>query len=168
VPSTGKLSNSVAIVTAAGAGIGEAIAKMFAREGAAVALVDINADDLRRVETEIVGAGGRVHALRVDVTRSQDVSAMVQEVVKRFGTVDILINAAGGFHRLAPITDISDEEWNRVIDLNLKSAFYCSRAVAPIMIVPSGLRRSCETTDRISSRARVASSASRCASRSMR
>lgn len=132
--SNGKLSNSVAIVTAAGAGIGEAIAKTFAREGAAVALVDINAEDLRRVEGEIAGAGGSAHAMPVDVTRSQDVAAMVENVVKRFGTVDILVNAAGGFHRLAPITEISDEEWNRVIDLNLKSTFYCSRAVAPIMM----------------------------------
>lgn len=132
--STGKLSESVAIVTAAGAGIGEEIARAFAREGAAVALVDINEADVRRVQGEITAAGGRGHALRVDVTRSQEVAAMVRNVLERFGTVDILVNAAGGFHRLAPITDITDEEWDRVIDLNLKSTFYCSRAVAPIMM----------------------------------
>lgn len=132
--STDRLSESVAIITAAGAGIGEAIAKTFAREGAAVVLVDINESDARRVEAEITAAGARAHAMRVDVTHSQEVSSMVQRVLERFGTVDILVNAAGGFHRLAPITDITDEEWDRVIDLNLKSTFYCSRAVVPIMM----------------------------------
>ena len=132
--STGRLAGSVAIVTAAGQGIGEAIAKTFAREGAAVALVDIALAEAQRVEGEIAAAGGRAQVFRTDVTRSPDVAKMVQDVLGPFGTVDVLVNAAGGFHQLAPITDISDEEWDRVIDLNLKSAFYCSRAVASIMM----------------------------------
>lgn len=83
---------------------------------------------------EIESAGGIALVLQADVTRSPEVAAMVKSVLDRFGTVDILVNAAGGFHRLAPITDIADEEWERVIDLNLKTAFFCARAVAPIMI----------------------------------
>jgi len=131
---TGKLSGLTAIVTAAGQGLGEAIAKTYAREGAAVAVVDINLPEAQRVGAEIEAAGGSALVLQADVTRSQEVTAMVKAVVDRWGTVDILVNGAGGFHRLAPITDISEEEWDRVIDLNLKTAFLCTKAVAAIMI----------------------------------
>lgn len=130
----GRLSGSIAIVTAAGQGIGEAIAKAFAGEGAAVAVVDINGAESGRVGAEIEAAGGTALVLQADVTRSNEVAAMVNAVLERWGTVDILVNAAGGFHRLAPITDITDEEWERVIDLNLKSAFLCARAVVPVMM----------------------------------
>ena len=129
---TGRLSGSIAIVTAAGQGLGEAIAKTFAREGARIAVVDINLPEAKRVGAEIEAAGGSALVLQADVTRSQEVAAMVKAVVDRWGTVDILVNAAGGFHRLAPITDISDEEWDRVIELNLKTAFLCTKAVAGI------------------------------------
>jgi 3-oxoacyl-[acyl-carrier protein] reductase len=128
------LAGSIAIVTAAGQGLGEAIAKTFAGEGASVALVDINLAEAKRVGGEIEAAGGSALVLQADVTHSQEVAAVVKAVLERWGTVDILVNAAGGFHRLAPITDITDEEWERVIDLNLKSAFFCARAVTPIMM----------------------------------
>jgi len=131
---TGKLSGATAIVTAAGQGLGEAIAKTFAREGARVAVVDINLPEAQRVGAEIEAAGGSALVLQADVTRAQEVTAMVKAVVDRWGTVDILVNGAGGFHRLAPITDISEEEWDRVINLNLKTAFLCTKAVAGIMI----------------------------------
>ncbi|MBI4205317.1 MAG: SDR family oxidoreductase [Betaproteobacteria bacterium] len=131
---SGRLAGSIAIVTAAGQGIGEAIAKTFAGEGASVTLVDINLAEAKRVGAEIEAAGGAALVLKADVTRSAEVAAMVKAVLDRFGTVDILVNAAGGFHRFAPITEITDEEWERVIDLNLKTAFFCARAVAPIMI----------------------------------
>ena len=131
---SGRLTGSVAIVTAAGQGIGEAIAKTFAREGASVAAVDINRAEAERVAREIAAAGGDVIALETDVTRTDRVKAMVDAVLERWRTVDILVNAAGGFHRLAPITDITDEEWDRVITVNLKSTFLCSRAVAPTMM----------------------------------
>jgi 3-oxoacyl-[acyl-carrier protein] reductase len=130
----GRLAGSVAIVTAAGQGLGEAIAKLFAGEGAKVAATDINAAEVRRVAAEIEAEGGTALALHCDVTRMQDVKDMVKTVLERWGTVDVLVNAAGGFHRLAPITDISEEEWDHVITLNLKSAFLCSQAVAPVMM----------------------------------
>jgi 3-oxoacyl-[acyl-carrier protein] reductase len=131
---TGRLSGSIAIVTAAAQGLGETIAKTFAREGASVAIVDINLPELTRVGAEIEAAGGAVLVQRADVTRAEEVDAMVNAVLKRWGTIDILVNAAGGFHRFAPITDIAEEEWDRVITLNLKTAFLCSRAVAKTMI----------------------------------
>lgn len=130
----GRLSGSVAIVTAAGQGLGEAIARLFAGEGAKVALADVNDGEVRRVASEIEAEGGTALALKVDVTRAQEVKAMVGTVLERWRTVDILVNAAGGFHRLAPITDITEEEWDRVITLNLKTAFLCSQAVAGLMM----------------------------------
>jgi NAD(P)-dependent dehydrogenase (short-subunit alcohol dehydrogenase family) len=130
----GRLQGKVALVTAAGQGLGEAISKIFAAEGAAVAVTDINQAEVERVAKEIEGAGGRALALKVDATRSQEVTSMVGKVLERWSTVDILLNAAGGFFRFAPITDISEEEWDRVIELNLKTTFLCSQAVAPTMM----------------------------------
>ena len=130
----GRLSGLTAIVTAAAQGLGEEISKTLAREGASVAIVDINLPELKRVGAEIEAAGGSTLVLQADVTRSQDVAGMVKAVLDRWGTVDILVNAAGGFHRFAPITDISEEEWDRVITLNLKTAFLCTREVAKTMI----------------------------------
>lgn len=129
----GRLTGAVAIVTAAGQGIGESIARLFAREGAAVALVDLNREEAERVSRAIAEAGGRSIVRPTDVTNTKAVTEMVQSVVDELGTVDILVNAAGGFHQLAPITEITDEEWDRVITLNLKTCFLCSRAVVPIM-----------------------------------
>jgi 3-oxoacyl-[acyl-carrier protein] reductase len=130
----GRLSGSTAIVTAAGQGLGETIAKTLAREGASVAIVDINLPEVTRVGAEIEAAGGSALVLHADVTRSQEVEGMVKAVLDRWGTVDILVNAAGGFHRFAPITDIAEEEWDRVVNLNLKTAFLCTKAVARTMM----------------------------------
>ena len=130
----GRLAGEVAIVTAGGQGIGETISKTFAREGARVAVVDINREETERVSKEIEASGGKALSLVVDCTKTQAVDDMVKKVVDTFGTVDILVNAAGGFHQLAAITDITDEEWDRVITLNLKTCFLCSRAAARVMI----------------------------------
>jgi len=129
-----RLKGAVAIVTAAGQGLGEAIAKMFAAEGAAVAVVDINLAEARRVGAEIEAEGGKPLVIQADVTRAQEVRGMVGKVLDCWHTVDILVNAAGGFHRFAPITEISEEEWDRVITVNLKTTFLCSQAVASVMM----------------------------------
>jgi NAD(P)-dependent dehydrogenase (short-subunit alcohol dehydrogenase family) len=131
---SGRLKGSTAIVTGASAGIGEAIAKTFAREGAAVAIASTNIAEARRVAAEIEAGGGSVLVLKTDVTRSDEVDRMVQAVLDRWGTIDILVNAVGGWRKLAPVTEIAEEEWDRIITLNLKSAFLCTRAVARIMI----------------------------------
>ena len=136
----GRLAGDVAIVTAGGAGIGEAIARIFAREGATVAVVDISTADADRVAAEIASAGGKAFAMTVDVTKPDKVDAMVADVVKRCGTVDILLNGAGGWTRIQPLVEIPDEEWLRLIELNLHSAFYCTRAVVKVMIENGGGR----------------------------
>lgn len=130
----GRLSGAVAVVTGASAGIGEAIAKTFAREGASVAIVARNPAEIRRVAAEIEAAGGAALAVPADVTRAEDVSAMVDAVVKRWGGIEILVNGVGGWVKLAPVTEIEEEEWDRVITLNLKSAFLCIRAVSRVMM----------------------------------
>lgn len=127
-------ASSVAIVTAAGQGIGETIARRFAQAGGRVAVVDIDEAKARRVAADITSSGGAALPLATDVTSSSDVAAMVRDVTARWNHVDVLINGAGGFDRLAPIIDITDEEWMRVVNLNLTSAFLCARAVAPIMM----------------------------------
>ncbi len=131
---SGRLAGAVAIVTAAGQGLGESISKTFAREGASVALVDINLAEATRVCAEIEAAGGKALVLQTDVTDAAAVANMVKTVVGRFGTVDILVNAAGGFTKFAPITEITEEDWDRVIKLNLKSAFLCTREAVKVMM----------------------------------
>ncbi len=131
---TGRLAGETAIVVAAGQGLGEEISKRFAQEGARVAVVDMNFEQAKRVASEIGAGGGAALALKADATRKQEVTAMVKAVLDKWGTVDILVNAAGGFHQFAPITEITEEEWDRVINVNLKSAFLCAQAVAQTMI----------------------------------
>jgi 3-oxoacyl-[acyl-carrier protein] reductase len=130
----GRLAGSIAIVTGASAGIGEAIALTFAREGASVAIVSRNLTEAKRVGAEVEKAGVPALVIQADVTQSKEVDAMVQAVLTKWGTVDILVNGVGGWQRLAEITDIDEEEWDRTITLNLKSAFLCVRAVSKIMI----------------------------------
>lgn len=90
-----ELNGKVGIVTGAGGGIGEGIAHVFAREGASVVVMDRNQDGARRVADAIVGQGGKAISFCADVTRSDQIAAMVAETVKQFGTVDILVNNAG-------------------------------------------------------------------------
>lgn len=132
--STHTLTNDRALVTAAGQGLGEEIAKTLARAGAHMLLADINTAEAERVAREINANGGSAVAFQADVTRALEVAALMRFAEERWGGIDILVNAAGGFHRFAPITEIPEDEWDRVITLNLKSAFLCAQAVAKGMM----------------------------------
>jgi NAD(P)-dependent dehydrogenase (short-subunit alcohol dehydrogenase family) len=129
-----KLFGQSAIVTGAAGGIGEAIAKILAFEGASVAVTDINIHGAKRVESEIQQNGGLALAIQFDVTRSQEVTKMARQVLDRWGGIDILVNNAGGFNKLSPLLEIPEDEWDLVIAFNLKSVFLCCQALAKHMM----------------------------------
>jgi 3-oxoacyl-[acyl-carrier protein] reductase len=125
-----RFRDRVAIVTGGAAGIGRAASLAFAREGAAVAVVDLNGAD--GVAGEIDEAGGRAAAFAIDVARAADVEAMVDGVVARFGRIDVLVNNAG-IGGPGAIETLTEEEWDRTLAVDLKAHFLTCRAVVPIM-----------------------------------
>jgi 3-oxoacyl-[acyl-carrier protein] reductase len=127
-----KLKDRVAIVTGAARGIGRAIALTFVREGAKVALVDVDKEKLGILKNEIEKKKGNVITIPCDITKSSEVRAMVDQVRKSFGRVDILVNNAGIIRR-GTIETVTEEDWDRVIEVNLKGTFNCCKAVAGIM-----------------------------------
>ena len=128
-----RLENKVAVVTGAGRGIGRGIALALAGEGASVVVADIRYEDARGVAAEVRGLGRESLAVKVDVTKSSEVKRMVERALARFGGVDILVNNAG-IIRVGNVVDISEKDWDDVLDVNLKGVFLCSKAVAPHMV----------------------------------
>ena len=129
------LQGKVALVTGAGSriGIGRAIARAFAARGAIVAANDVVAKDLEQTVTELHEAGAEASAHVADVANRAAVSAMVNEVEKKHGRIDVLVSNAGIAKR-APFASMSEDEFRRTLDVNLGGAFNCARAVAPGMI----------------------------------
>jgi len=127
-----KLKDRVAIVTGAARGIGKAIALTFVREGARVALIDVDRDQLDLVKNEISKNKGEALSLPCDITQSSQVKEMVNQVQEAFGRVDILVNNAGIIRR-GTIETVTEEDWDRVIEVNLKGTFNCCKAVFGIM-----------------------------------
>lgn len=127
------LSGKIAIVTGSARGMGEAVAKKLAHHGAFVYVTDINLNGIERVAREIVGDGGRAKAVHMDVTDYKQVVRLVDEAVKENGRIDILVNNAGILRRHESIVDISEEDWELVMNVNVKGVFNCSKAVLPKM-----------------------------------
>jgi len=123
-----KVKEKVVVVTGAGRGIGRTTAKLLASEGARVAVWDVDASAADTVVAEIMQAGGEALSARVDVTSRGEVQQAVQTVLDRWGQVDVLINNAG-ITKDAQLTKMSEEAWDRVIDVNLKGVFNCTQAV---------------------------------------
>lgn len=129
------LTGKVALVTGASSGIGRATAELLANCGAAVAVnYHSNEAGAAAAVKSITEAGGRAVALRADVKRADDVHELVNTTVREFGPVDVLVNNAGSLVERLRILELTEERWDEVIDLNLKSAFLCSQAVAAAMI----------------------------------
>lgn len=130
-----KLKDRVALCTAAaGAGIGQATARMFAREGANLVVTDVHLERCQTVASAITNDFGvKVLPVKCDVTSREDVERAVQKTMERFGRIDILFNNAGT-NRPAQIVDITDENWDLVINTCLRGTFFCCRAVLPIMM----------------------------------
>src|SRR4051812_1447471 len=123
------LKNQTAIVTGAATGIGEAIATRLAAAGATVAIADLDADAAAGAASSIQGA----FPVQMDVTSAASVGAAVEQVLARTGRIDILVNNAGVAGKAAPITEQSEEDWNRIIAVNMTGPFHCMRAVLPQM-----------------------------------
>ncbi|HXV38774.1 MAG TPA: SDR family oxidoreductase [Nitrosopumilaceae archaeon] len=124
-----KLSGKVAIVTGGSRGIGKAVAKIFVQEGAHVTITSKDPDRLEKAANEI----GNVFFIPGDIRNENDVSNVVKKTVDKFGRIDILVNNAGIFPQVKPLHQISDKEWNEVIDVNLTGQFRFTRAVIPFM-----------------------------------
>ncbi len=129
------LGGRVALVTGAGAGIGRVTAQLLGGRGAAVALFDMNEERLRATATEMAASGIRVLALQGSATDSADCNAAAATCFDHFDRIDILVNNVGGsLIPVMPMWEVSDEQWNLMMDLNLKSAFNFCRAVVPHML----------------------------------
>jgi NAD(P)-dependent dehydrogenase (short-subunit alcohol dehydrogenase family) len=132
-PLTGALRDRVAIVTGGAGGLGRAIARRFAVAGARVALADIRLEAAREAAKELATLGPGAIGLGCDVSRPDDVDAIVRDVMSAFGRIDILVNNAGFMGRVAPLWELKVEDWNAVMAVDLTSVFLVTRAVMPHM-----------------------------------
>ena len=127
------LKNKIVIVTGSRRGIGKVIALRLAKAGANVVVSDINIDDCNKVVEEIKTIGGNALAVKADISNPEEVKNVVKSTVKRFGKVDILVNNAGVYMQ-KPFTDVAEQDFDKILDINLKGVFLCSKAVVPEMI----------------------------------
>jgi NAD(P)-dependent dehydrogenase (short-subunit alcohol dehydrogenase family) len=128
----GRLENKCALITGGASGIGLATVRLFAEEGAAVVIADINIEQGKQVEHEVQQAGGKAVFVPCDVTRTEDCQRAVKTAVEQFGRLDILFNNAGMIRR-ADVIGTTEDEWDRVMDVNVKSIFLMSKYAVPVM-----------------------------------
>ena len=127
-----RLEGQVAIVTGAGQGIGRAIALTLAKEGAAVVVNDINLDSAKKVADEIKSLGSQALPIKADVSKADEVNKLVNETLDNCKKIDILVNNAG-WSNLIPAIELTETQWDTIVDINLKGQFLCSQAVAKQM-----------------------------------
>ena len=132
---TFDFGGAVVAITGAATGIGAALARSFAAAGAAVWILDVEAEGGERLATDISASasGGTATFRHCDVTSTPAVTAVFEEIARRHPSLDALVNNAGGFWQQRGIEETSDEDWDRVMDLNLKGVFLCSRAAVPLL-----------------------------------
>ncbi|MGQ0760711.1 MAG: SDR family NAD(P)-dependent oxidoreductase [Acidobacteriota bacterium] len=128
------MHDKVALITGASSGIGRATAEAFAAKGAKVVLAARREDELASIVSEIEAQGGKATAVKTDVSQAKDVERMVAHAIDTFGRLDFAVNNAGIEGRLANIVDLSEEEWDKVLDINLKGNFLCLRYEARAML----------------------------------
>ena len=135
----GSYTGKVAFVTGGASGIGRATALAFAREGASVAVADISEQGNQETARTIEELGGRAIAVRCDVTRTEDVKAALDKTVEAFGRLDFAFNNAGIEPRkVAPTAEYDEEEWNRIININLRGVFLCMKHEIPLILKQGG------------------------------
>ncbi|WP_046721686.1 SDR family NAD(P)-dependent oxidoreductase [Heyndrickxia coagulans] len=128
-------TDRIALITGAGSesGIGFSTAKELSRRGATVILADINEEGVNHTAKKIQETGGKAFPVVLDVTKLQDVKRMTKEINEKYGRIDILINNAG-ISRPTKVTEITEEEWNLIFDINMKGVFFLTQAILPYMI----------------------------------
>ncbi len=129
-----RLAGKVAVVTGAASGMGEQIAKSFAREGAKVVAADLNVEGLERVVQEIRAAGGEAVAVKCNVALEDDVQRMIDTAVEQYGTLDVLVNNAGIMDNMVPAHELTDELWDRVLAVNTTGPMRAIRKALPIFM----------------------------------
>lgn len=133
LPAMTGISDKVAVVTGAGAGIGRAISIALAKKGAKVVASDINAETVAATVRAIEALGARGESIQTDVSKSASVASMFERALARFGSIDIMVNNAGVISNIN-IVDLSEEEWDRVHSVNLRGTFLCTKTAAKLMI----------------------------------
>jgi 3-oxoacyl-[acyl-carrier protein] reductase len=127
------LTDRVAIITGGAVGMGRAMARKFAEEGCSIIISDISESSGKRTVDEVSKLGIEAIFVRCDVTDNNQVQNMVDSVIRKFGKIDILVNNAGALGTMWSLEDVTEEDWDRILDLNLKSVFLCCKAVVPHM-----------------------------------
>ena len=134
----GSFAGKVAVVTGAASGIGRAAALAFAREGANVVVADVSEQGNQETARMIEALGARALAVRCDVTRAADVKAALDKGVEAFGRLDFAFNNAGVEQPVTPAADLTEEEWDRIVDINLRGVFLCMKYEIPFMLKQGG------------------------------
>ena len=133
-----KLENKVAIVTGAGSGMGKAIAGLFAKEGAKVIASDINETGVKDLIASSGDIAGEIVFSQTDVSSRNQVEAMIDLAVNKYGKLDVLVNNAGVLDKMYAVTEVEDEFWDKVIGVNVNSVMYACRKAIPIMMKNGG------------------------------
>ena len=129
-----KLENKTAIITGAASGMGKAIAQLFAKEGANIVVADIHKNKIDEVVNSIINEGGKAIGLVCNVASELDITNLIEHTIKKFKTLDILVNNAGVMDDFMPIDYVTNELWDRVMDVNLNGPFYACRLSIAIML----------------------------------
>jgi len=129
-----RFQGKVVLITGAGGGVGKVIAKRFAEEGASVVINDLNLHKAESLTNQIKKEGFNAVTVKADVSKGVEVERMVNKVINHFNKIDILVNNAAVFAESIPIVDLEEEEWDRVMNINLKGVFNCSKSVIKYMM----------------------------------
>jgi len=134
VENKSRLKEKVAIITGSAGGLGKTIALTFAREGAAIVIIDIKQEEINRTVNEIKALGNKCMGFVCDISKQTQVEETIKNIIEEWGRVDILVNNAGGaLHTKEKFEEVTENDWDIVMNVNLKGAFFCCKAVVPYM-----------------------------------